>query len=153
MSWGLLGASWGRFGGQHGSNLAPKTEPKSIKIDAKINKFVKASWDLIFIGFWLTLEGKWRQVGIRMASKIDANFERPFFQKTLFCRGENNDFEGSGNRSWEPKSIKIRSKKHVNMRRHLGIDVSSILMDFGSQVGPKLAPKTQQKWIWKTLKK
>ena len=44
-SWGVLatsrgapgasprrpGASWGRLGGQHGSNLAPTTEPKSIK--------------------------------------------------------------------------------------------------------------------------
>ena len=39
------------------------------------------------------------------------------------------------------------------MRRHLGIDFSSILVDFGGQVGPKLAPKTQQKWIPKTIKK
>ena len=27
----VLGPSWGRLGGQHGPNLAPKTEPKSIK--------------------------------------------------------------------------------------------------------------------------
>ena len=48
-SWGVLaasrgapgafrrrpGASWGRLGGQHGSNLAPKMEPKSIKNRSK----------------------------------------------------------------------------------------------------------------------
>ena len=27
----VLGASWRRLGGQHGSNLAPKTEPTSVK--------------------------------------------------------------------------------------------------------------------------
>ena len=30
-SWGVLGASWVENGGQHGSNLAPKTEQKSRK--------------------------------------------------------------------------------------------------------------------------
>ena len=30
-SWRLLGRSLAETGGQHGSNLAPKTEPKSIK--------------------------------------------------------------------------------------------------------------------------
>ena len=28
---GVLGPSWGLLGAQHGPNLAPKTEPKSIK--------------------------------------------------------------------------------------------------------------------------
>ena len=30
-SWRLLGPSWSEKGSQHGSNLAPKTEPKSIE--------------------------------------------------------------------------------------------------------------------------
>ena len=34
-SWGVLGASWVENGGQHGSNLAPKTEPKSRKDRSK----------------------------------------------------------------------------------------------------------------------
>ena len=29
------GASWGRLSGQHGPNLAPKTDPKSIKNRSK----------------------------------------------------------------------------------------------------------------------
>ena len=34
-SWGVLGASWVENGGQHGSNLAPKTEQKSKKNGSK----------------------------------------------------------------------------------------------------------------------
>ena len=47
------------------------------------------------------------------------------------------------------KTIKNRSKNEVNMGRHLGIDFSSILVDFGSQVGvenrPKIDPKRHRK--------
>ncbi len=57
-----------------------------------------------------------------MASKIDANFERPSFQKTEFFQWKNNDFEGSGDRSWEQKSIKNRSKIEVQDGWPLGID-------------------------------
>jgi len=53
----------------------PKRSPNRLKIEAKINQFLKASWDLIFIEFWWILEGKWSQVGTQMALKIDANFE------------------------------------------------------------------------------
>ena len=102
-SWGRLGASWGVFGclggilgrlvavlgaswlekgGQHGSNLAPKAEPKS-KIEAKIVFFLNAFWDQIFEGCWWILEAKWNQVGTQMASKIDPNIvfplEKPWF--------------------------------------------------------------------------
>ena len=69
---------------------------------------------------------------------------------------KNHDFEGSGGRSWEQKSIKNLSKKEVNMRRHLGIDFSSIFVDFGSQVGAKLGGKMEPrslKGIEKTMRK
>ena len=75
----VLGASWERLGGVLVGNMAPtwlpKRSPNQLKIEAKINQFLKASWDLIFMGFWWILEGKWSQVGTQMASKIDANFE------------------------------------------------------------------------------
>ena len=45
-----------------------------------------------------------------MASKIDANFENRFFEKTWFYFSENHYFEGSGGRSWKQKSIKNQSK-------------------------------------------
>ena len=34
-SWGVLGTSWVENGRQHGSNLAPKTDSKSVKTEAK----------------------------------------------------------------------------------------------------------------------
>ena len=46
-----------------------------------------------FDGFW---KAKWKQVGIQMASKNDANFERRIIQKTLCSLRENQYFEGSG---------------------------------------------------------
>ena len=41
---------------------------------------------------------------------------------------------------------KSRSKIEVNTGRHLGIDFSWILDDFGSQVGRQNRPKIDQKW-------
>ena len=74
-----------------------------------------------------------------LASKIEQksmlSSRGDFLKKTLFFLRKNHDFEGSGGRSWEQKSIKNLSKKEVNMGRHLDIDFSSILVDFGSQVG------------------
>ena len=83
-----LGASWLEKSGQHGSNLAPKTEPKSKKIEAKIDQNFEGSWGQIFSGFWWILEATWSQVGTKIASKIDPNFERRFFEKTLFSFGK-----------------------------------------------------------------
>ena len=42
---------------------------------------------------------------------------------------------------------KNRSKNEVMMARHLGIDFSWILIDFGGQVGAKLGSKIDQKSI------
>ena len=76
---GRLGGVLGRLGGVSVGNMAPtwfpKQSPNRSKIEAKINHFLNASWDLMLIGFCLILEGKWSQVGTQMASKIDANFE------------------------------------------------------------------------------
>ena len=95
------------------------------------------------------MEACWHQ----NRAKIDPNLEERFFEKALFFLRKNNDFEGSGDRSWEQKSIKNRSKKHVNMRRHLGIDFSWILMDLGGQVGPMLGSKIDPKSIQKAIEK
>ena len=54
-SWGRLGASLGRLGGVLVGNMVPtwlpKRSPNQLKIEAKINQFLNASWDLIFKGF------------------------------------------------------------------------------------------------------
>ena len=88
-----------------------------------------------------------------MALKLDANFERRFFEKTWFSLRKNNDFEGSGGRSWDQKSIKNRSKNEVMMGRHLGIDFSWILVDFEGQVGAMLGSKIDQNSIQEGIEK
>ena len=52
---------------------------------------------------------------------------------------------GSGVTSWELKSIKNRSKKEVNIGRHLGIDLGAILVDFGGQLGGGNRARIDQK--------
>ena len=49
--------------------------------------------------------------------------------------------------------MKNRSKNGVKMGRHLGIDFSWILGDFGGQVGAKLRWKIDKKWIQKGIEK
>ena len=65
-----LGASWLEKGGQHGSNLAPKTEPKSTKIEAKNNQNFDASWGRIFVGFWWIWGGKMEACWLPKSNKI-----------------------------------------------------------------------------------
>ena len=85
------------------ANLAPTWPPtwapKRAKIEAKIDQFLYASWNRIFRDFGGFLRPKGRQVGRKLASKIEVNFEGRFFQKTSFFQWKNNDFQGSGGRS------------------------------------------------------
>ena len=86
------------------ANMAPSWPPKSKenrrKIDAKIDRKIDASWDRFLEVFgWIfgrKMEACWQQNRIQ----IDANLEERFFEKTLFFSRKNNDFEGSGDRSW-----------------------------------------------------
>ena len=55
------------------------------------------------------------------------------------------DANCSGGPSWEPTSMKNRLKTEVEMGRQLGIDFSSILMDFGTQAGKHNRAKFAQK--------
>ena len=52
-------------------------------------------------GFGGFLDGKWKHVGTHPnRAKNEPNFEERFFKKTLFFQKKNNDFDGSGDRSW-----------------------------------------------------
>ena len=79
--------------------------------------------------------------------------QKRFFEKTLFFHRKNNDFEGSGGRSWNPKSIKNRSKNEVMMGRHLNIVFSWMLVDFEGQVGAMLGSKIDQNSIQEGIEK
>ena len=102
-SWGhlgaVLGASWGRLGawiavlGRLGALLS------RLKIDVKIDQKSDASWDRFLGGFWWIFGGKIKACWHQNRSKIDANFEKRFFEKTLFFLRKNHDWEVSGGRS------------------------------------------------------
>ena len=68
-SWSVLGASWGRLGEQHGSNLAPKTEPKSIKNRSQNQSIFESLLGLDFYGilvnFGRKMEPSWHPDGIK----------------------------------------------------------------------------------------
>ena len=63
------------------------------------------------------------------------------------------DFGGFWRPRWGGKSTKNQSKNEVMMARHLGIDFSWILIDFGGQVGAKLGSKIDEKSIQKGIEK
>ena len=79
----------------------PKRTQKRKKMEAKNDQNFDASWGRFFKNFDRFGEAKWSQVSTQIASKIDPNIERRFFEITLFFFRKTNDFEGSGGRSWE----------------------------------------------------
>ena len=129
-SWRHLGPSWGHLGpplaalgpplaalgpllaSQNGAKMVPKSIQKSIKI-------------LMFflIGFLSDFDRfgvpKWSQVGTKMGSKIDVNFERRFFHEThsrcsggSFCRIKRVEV---GNKNGAKIEQKMRSTKEGNL--------------------------------------
>ena len=87
------------------------------------------------------LEGKWRHVGTKIGSKIDAKFERPILQKVLKNKPIFNDFCGFWSRSWHQKSIKNRSKIEAQNELPLRIDFWWIL---GGKLGWKIEPRARK---------
>ena len=108
------------------ANMAPSWPPKSKqhrrKIDANIDRKSYASWDRFLEDFLWIFGGKMETCWHQNLTQIDTNFEERIFEKTLFFLWQKNDFEGSGGRSWEQKSIKNRSKNEIKMGRPLGVD-------------------------------
>ena len=66
-----------------------------------------------------------------------------FFEKTMFFLRKNNYFQGSGDPSWEQKSIKNRSENEVKIGTPSRLHFVWISMDLGSQVGAKLGRKIE----------
>ena len=89
-SWRALGRAGAEKGGQHGSNLALKTELKSIKNWSQNWSIFKCILESIFgrilVDFGCQNEAK-------MGSKIDVNFEGRFFKKPCFSLGKTMIFE------------------------------------------------------------
>ena len=83
------------------------------------------------------MEPSWHQ----NRSNIDANCEKRFSEKSCSRCSGGSIFEILG----VEVGGKNRLKNEVNMGRHLGIDFSSILMDFGRQVGRLVGLKNRWK--------
>ena len=102
-SWRPLGRAWAEKGGQHGSNLALKTEPKSLKNRSKNRSKNLCLQKSIFGGFWWIL-----------GAKMEPNLWQNRFQNrcelhiVIFRNGTSlaNAKIGSGGRKWDEKSMK-----------------------------------------------
>ena len=81
-----------------------------------------ACQDRFLMGFGRILEGKMEASWQQNRRKIDANFERPFFEKTLFFLAKNNDFEDSKGWEIEENAIKIQVKSEGQDGMPLGVD-------------------------------
>ena len=90
-----------------------------------------------FGGFW---EGKWSQVGTKIHKKLVSIAKRHLLKKPCFSLGKTYILKVRG----VQVGSKNRSKNEVNMGWHLGIDFSSILVDFRSQVGKQKRAKIDQ---------
>ena len=125
--WSILASIFDGF-------LVPTWLPKPLKIHQKsmqksISFLIRLkTW--FFIDFDRFLEPKWSQVGTKIGSKIDINFDKRFFKNILENQWNFNIFEVSRGRSWDQKSIKNRYEIGVKNGMPLGIDFSSILVDF-----------------------
>ena len=137
--------------------MVPSWLPKSIKINKK--SILKSIVFLMPLGvdlwtkFGRFLVPKWSQVGTKMGSKIDVNFECRFFKKPCFSTGKIMFFAIKWIQADSPNRPKIDQKTESKMD---GI-LASIFLGFWSILGAKLGgkpePRSTQKGIEKRCKK
>ena len=125
---GLMGPSWARLGGLLGPSwrLDRRLGPSwgvlnRKKIDAKIDRKNDASWNRFLDGFWWILGRKMEACWHQNRSKIDANLEERFFEKTLFFLRKNDDFECLVGLELAIKTNEKSIKNELKMGRHRGI--------------------------------
>ena len=92
-SWTVLEASWRGLGGlldglgaRKVANMAPTWPPKrsqnQLKIDPKMDQFFSASWNRFLEGFLWILDANMKPSWHPNQSKINANCEKRFFEKS-----------------------------------------------------------------------
>ena len=97
--------------------------------------------------------GKWKHVGTKIGSKIDANFERPILQKLLKKARLFSDCFSFWDRSWHQKSIKKPPKIEAQDGLPLSIECWLISVSCGRQVGMQNRAKSNKKSIEKRIEK
>ena len=127
----------------------PKSSPNREKIDAKIDQKIDPFQDRFLKRFcWILgrkMEASWHQY----RSNIDACCETRFFEKSCSPCSGGSIFQDSGVQVGNQN----RSKREVNMGRHLGIDFWWIWSIWGGKLGGKMEPKSILKGIEKTMEK
>ena len=86
------------------------------KSDAKIDQKIDAFEDRILMRFGRILGGNMEATWHQNQRNIDASFERPFFEKTLFFHRRFNDFEGSRGCKIGGKSMNILMDFKIKLR-------------------------------------
>ena len=99
---------------ENGSKLAPKN-------GAKYGLKIYTSWDRLLEGFWMIFGRKMDACWNKIHSKINANFETRFIEKTLFFLRKNNDFECFVGLELAIKTNEKSIKNELKMGRHRGI--------------------------------
>ena len=110
----IPGTIWAGLGVENGSKLAPKN-------GAKYGLKVYTSWDRLLEGFWMIFWRKMDACWNKIHSKINANFETRFIEKTLFFLRKNNDFECLVGLELAIKTNEKSIKNELKMGRHRGI--------------------------------
>ena len=137
--------------------MAPSWPPKSSKnrekIDAKIDQKIDAFQDRFLKRFWWILGRKMEASWHPNRSKMDACYERRFFEKSCSpCSG------GSKN---EVQGVQVGSKKRSKIDQKMKSTwegtLASIFYGFwwilGGKLGSKIEPRSIEKGIEKTMKK
>ena len=87
----------------------------------------------------------WYQNGSKLVPTLNQKWmltSKDDFLRIVLSLQRGLDFSGSGGPSWELNSIKNRSKNAIQDGMHLDIDLLTILMNFGTQLGMPNPPKS-----------
>ena len=137
--------------------MAPSWLPKSIKnrfkIDAKIDRFFDASWGRFLRGFWWILGSKMEPSWHQNRSKIDANCEVRFFEKSCSRCSGGSIFEILGVEVGRKNRLKIDQKTESKMECILASIFDRFWWILEGKLGWKLEPRSTQKGIEKRCEK
>ena len=141
-----LGSIWGLLRASFGPKFVKNRTLKCIKN--------KIDFDRIFLTdfgrFW---DPKWSQIGPKMGSKIDLNFNMRIFKNHWKTKGKSILLGFQGVEVGTENRPKIDPKRRCQRERVL----ASILAGFGTVLGSKLSPKMDPNLekieLWKVSKK
>ena len=135
----------------------PQVGRESSEIDTLIDlgsfSIFDASWGRFLKGFWWILESKMEPSWYQNRSKIDANCEMQFFEKSCSGCSLSSIFVILGVEVESKNRLKIDEKTESKMDGILASIFLGFWSIFGSKLGGKMEPRSTQKGIEKRCKK